>query len=115
MKIETNDRDNKYHIIERDINCCENIYLSFHMKCASDTVLYHDEMYNRGLERYSFSVMSLSNWINGGTEKELYSQSSQTSKIEIFTKTVSSWKRLLVIFAKRFILDVWLTPLGHDI
>ena len=37
---------------------------------------------------------------------EAYSEPCQTPKIELFVKIVSGWK-LLTIFAKSFILDIW--------
>ena len=36
----------------------------------------------------------------------MYSEPCQTPKIELFVKIVSGWK-LLTIFAKSFILDIW--------
>ena len=38
---------------------------------------------------------------------EAYSEHSQTFKMERFVKKVSNWK-LLTIFRKSYILDVWL-------
>ena len=43
------------------------------------------------------------------SKTERHSESSQTSKMELFAKTVNSWK-LLHIFPKSFTLDVWLGP-----
>ena len=42
-----------------------------------------------------------------GNIAEVYSESSQTCKIELYVKMVNSWKSL-TIFAKNSILDVWL-------
>ena len=40
-------------------------------------------------------------------KSQVYNETIQTSKIELFVKLVNGWKPL-IIFAKRFILDIWL-------
>ena len=40
-------------------------------------------------------------------KSQVYNETIQTSKIEPFVKLVNGWKPL-IIFAKRFILDIWL-------
>ena len=40
-------------------------------------------------------------------ESQVYNETIQTSKIELFVKLLNGWKPL-IIFAKRFILDIWL-------
>ena len=55
-----------------------------------------------GLEKYSSSVTSLLNLIKCGKNREAHSQTSQTSKTDIFAKAVSSGKQPLVILSYIF-------------
>ena len=41
----------------------------------------------------------------------MYSEQSQTSKMEVFVKIVNGWKPLAIFLAKSFFLDV---PLGSE-